>query len=186
MRKFTTLLWLLAAPLLAAQTAAPYAVVNASGIVVNIVEWDGVSAYSAPVGDTLVSASGQPNAQIGATYSGGVFTAPATPAPPQGIIYTSSPTSGSTISLPCAPQPQAKLYAYLQPSAALASLTINLCTGPLDGDVLYLLSSKAITTLTLTAPAGTNFAGAPTTLAAGSSGAIQLTYSVQFGGWFQW
>jgi len=162
-----------------------YALVNPSTIVINLVEWDGVTPFVVTP-NILVSATGQPNAQIGGTYVGGVFTAPVAPTPAQGIIFANSPVSGATVNLPCAPQPQAKLYFFIQPAAALAALTIGLCNGPQDGDVLNILSSKAITALTWTAPSGTIISGLPTTLAATASGAIQLTYSTQYGGWFAW
>jgi hypothetical protein len=149
--------------------------------VVNLVSWDGVSPYNVSP-DVLVLATSQPNAQIGGTYANGVFTAPAAPAPPQGIVFVNSPTSGASIQLPNAPQPQAKLYAYLQPAAALAALTLQMPPSPLDGDVLNLLSSKAITSLTFSP----TFSGAPTTLAAGATGAQQMTYSAQLGNWFLW
>lgn len=164
---------------------ALYAIVTPQGAVVNIASWDGVTPFN-PAPNTAILATGQPNAQIGGTYIGGVFTAPSLPTPPQGIIFANSPVSGAVIALPNAPQPQAKLYCYLQPAAALAALTIDLCPSPLDGDVLNILSSKAITALTLTPAPGQVFPGAPTTLAQGAAGAIQLTYSAQLGGWFQW
>lgn len=160
---------------------ALYAEVNASNVVVDLVVWDGVTTFNVSP-NTLVAATGQPNAQVGGTYIGGVFTAPAAPAAPQGIVFANSPASGATISLPNAPQPQAKLYAYLQPAATLASLTLVMPPSPQDGDVLNLLSSHAITALTLTP----TFAGAPTTLGAGAANALQFTYSAQLGNWFQW
>jgi hypothetical protein len=156
-----------------------YALINPSNLIVNLVEWDGVTAYNVSP-NTLVLATGQPNAQIGGTYISGVFTAPSAPAPAQGIIYQNSPTSGSTLALPNAPQPQAKLYAYLQPAGTLAALTLTLPPSPQDGDQLTLLSTHAITALTLT---GTllNFSS-PFTLGAGVSQIA--TYSAQLAGWF--
>jgi hypothetical protein len=57
-----------------------YAVVSPSGSVLNLVTWDGQTTYNvAP--NTLVAATGQPNAEIGGTYLNGVFTAPAPAAP---------------------------------------------------------------------------------------------------------
>ena len=53
-----------------------YAVVSPAGAVLNLVNWDGKTAYDVTP-NTLVAASGQPNAQIGGTYAGGVFTPPA-------------------------------------------------------------------------------------------------------------
>lgn len=158
-----------------------YALIDIAGHVINLVRWDGTTPYNvAP--NTLVDATGQPNAQIGGTYAGGVFTAPAAPTVQQGIVFANSPASGATVALPNAPQPQAKLYCYLQPAAALAALTLVMPPAPIDGDILNILSSKAITALTLTP----TFQGAPTTLPQGAAGAIQLTYSAQLGNWFQW
>ena len=158
-----------------------YALVSPGGSVLNLVTWDGITPFSV-IPNTLILATSQPNAQIGGTFLGGVFTPPVTPTPPQGIVFVNSPTTGATVALPNAAQPQAKLYCYLQPAAALAALTLVMPPSPLDGDVLNLLSSKAITLLTLTP----TFQGAPTTLAATASGALAFTYSAQLGNWFQW
>lgn len=57
-----------------------YALVDSSNTVKGIVLWDGVTQYDTP-GYTKVPASGQPNAQIGGTYTNGVFTAPVAPPP---------------------------------------------------------------------------------------------------------
>jgi len=60
--------------------AAAYAVVDNSTIV-NLIVWDGVSAYAPPNGATLKTLSSLPSGiQIGWTLSGGVWSAPA-PAP---------------------------------------------------------------------------------------------------------
>jgi hypothetical protein len=163
-----------------------YAVVAPGGSIINLVTWDGVSPFNVSP-NTLVSATGQTNAQIGGTYIGGVFTAPAAPAAQQGIIFVNSPTSGTTLALPnpvTAPGGGGcrLLYVYLQPASTLASLTLALPTAPQDCDVINLLSSQAITALTWSP----TFQGAPTTLAATASGAKQLTYSAQVGNWFLW
>jgi hypothetical protein len=55
-----------------------YALIDSSNIVQNLFTWDGVTQYDTP-GYTKVPASGQPNAQIGGTYTNGVFTAPVAP-----------------------------------------------------------------------------------------------------------
>lgn len=164
---------------------AIYALVAPGGAIINMVNWDGSALFNVSP-NTLVAAAGNAAAQIGGTYLTGVFTAPSAPAPPQGIIFVNSPASGATVALPNAPQPQAKLYAYLQPAGALASLTLVMPPNPQDGDVLNLLSSKAVTTLTMQPATGQVFVGPPTTLAAGAAGALQMTYSSQLGGWFQW
>jgi len=160
-----------------------YAVVTPGGAVVNLVNWDGVTPYSvAP--NSLVSAVGQPNAQIGGTYSGGVFTAPATPPPPQGIVVTSSPSSGATVTLPSVPQPQATLITYLTPPNAInATMTVVLPPTPQDNDECILLSKQAISVLTLTIPAGGSVVNAPTGLTAGV--AVNLRYSAQYSTWFR-
>lgn len=56
-----------------------YALVDSSGVVVNIIVWDGnAEIWSPPDGQTAVAAaSGTGTACIGGTYSGGAFTAPA-------------------------------------------------------------------------------------------------------------
>lgn len=183
MRKILGLLFALALPL--AAHAALYAVVTGT-TVTNMVSWDGSSTFSVP-GSTLVLATSQPNAQIGGTYSGGVFTAPAAPAAQQGIVYTNSPATGATLALPNpATAPGGGgcrlLYIYLQPATALTALTLTLPSAPQDCDVLNILSSQAITTLTFSP----TFQGAPTTLAATATGAKTFTYSAQLGNYFLW
>jgi hypothetical protein len=61
-----------------------------AGVVTNIVLWDGVTAYTPPDGGTLVLCSGNPAAQAGGTYVGGVFTAPAAPPTPVPSSVTSA------------------------------------------------------------------------------------------------
>lgn len=80
-----------------------YAVVDGSGNVVNIVEWDGSNNWSAPNGDTAVLVTGSQAAEVGGTYSNGNFspaTAPsvspmqqAQAAALSGIAITSTATS---------------------------------------------------------------------------------------------
>jgi hypothetical protein len=159
----------------------PYALVAPGGSVLNIVNWDGVTAYSVSP-NTLVSAQGQPNAQIGGTYLAGVFTAPAQPVAPQGIIFENSPVSGATVALPNAPQPQAKLYVILLPAATLAALTLDLPPSPVDGDTVQIFSSKAVTALTLTPPSGVLISNTPTSLTALVS--VSVVYSAQYATWF--
>ena len=55
-----------------------YALVSPTGIVLNLGGWDGKAD---PSPNTLIDATGQPNAQIGGTYTNGVFTAPVAPPP---------------------------------------------------------------------------------------------------------
>lgn len=163
--------------------AGIYAVVSPGGSVVNMVQWDGAATFNVSP-NTLVSASGQANAQVGGTYASGVFTAPSIPSPAQGIIFQASPTTGATVSLPNAPQPQAKLYCYLQPAAPLAALTLNLPPTPADGDMAMVLSTKAITSMSVVPGVGAvllNFTS-PVAIAAGVT--QRITYSAQLGGWF--
>lgn len=158
-----------------------YAEVSPGGSVVNMVQWDGTTPFNVTP-NTLVSATGQPNAQVGGTFLAGVFTAPAAPAPAQGVLFMNSPATGATIALPNAPQPQAKLYAVLQPAAALATLNLQLSAAPLDGDDLYLISTKAITAVTPLAPGqGLINVPSPFPLAAGVS--QHIFWSAQLASW---
>lgn len=161
-------------------TIQAYAEVTPAGAVVNIVNWDGVTPYVVTP-NSLVLAVGQPNAQIGGTYNGGVFTAPAVPAAPQGIIFLNSPATGATLQLPNAPQPQAKLYAILEPAAALAALILQMGAAPVDGDVLYIYSTKAVAALGFSAP-GFTLQAMPTALVALQL--ITIVYSAQYNTWF--
>ncbi len=158
-----------------------YAEISPSGAVINLVNWDAVTPFNVSP-NTLVLAIGQPNAQIGGTYISGVFTAPAAPTPAQGIIFLNSPASGASLQLPNAPQPQARLYAILEPAATLAALTLILGTAPLDGDTLTIFSTRAVTVLTLSAPAGIAVNNAPASLAALVS--ADMIYSAQYSAWF--
>jgi hypothetical protein len=158
-----------------------YAVVNSSNVVINLVQWDGITPYNvAP--NTLVNATGQPNAQIGGTCIGGVFTAPVNPPPPQGCVFVNSPTSGSTLPLPNLPPqlgPQV-LYAVLEPAAALAALTLDMPQqNPNDGSIVTLFSTHPITALTLS---GATVNNAPSGLAALTQ--YNLIFSQAFGVWF--
>jgi hypothetical protein len=159
---------------------ALYARISA-GTVTDMVQWDGVAPYNVTP-DTLVLATGQPNAQIGGTWNGSVFTAPSTPAAALGVVFTNSPTSGATINLPnMAPQvgPQT-LYAVLQPAGTLASLTLNLPAAPNDGSILTIFCTKAVTALTLI---GGTVNNAPTSLVALAQ--VNIIWSQQFNVWFQ-
>ena len=163
--------------------AANYAVVSSGGIVVNIVQWDGVTPYTPPAGDTLVLATA--TAQIGGTYNAGIFTVPGAPTPTQGIVFQIvNPSAGSTVQLPNDMQPQAIQYDYIQPAATLTSLNLDLPISPADGDNVILISTKNITTLNLIAAPGQGeiniVAG---TLTAGIS--QHLTWSAQLSAWFK-
>lgn len=59
--------------------AAPYAVVDSRGVVINIIEWDGTTPYNPGTGMTLVEADGK--TAIGGTYNAiaDVFTPPTLP-----------------------------------------------------------------------------------------------------------
>ncbi|SEK02602.1 hypothetical protein [Paraburkholderia tropica] len=58
-----------------------YAIVE-NGLVVNTVEWDGVSSWQPPSGSAAVQVPTGTYVGIGSTYSNGVFGAP--PQPPAG------------------------------------------------------------------------------------------------------
>jgi hypothetical protein len=162
----------------------PYAVVNtASTIVQNIVQWDGVSSFPPPSGCTLVSAVSQPNAQIGGTYVGGVFTAPAAPAAQQGQVFINSPTSGATVPIPNPPPAPGTqtLYVILEPAAALTSLVLALPPlQPNDGTVLTLFSTRNISNLTFS---GGTVNNAPTSLTALTQ--YNIIWSSQYNVYFQ-
>jgi hypothetical protein len=162
----------------------PYAVIDPSGNVLNVVLWDNVSTYNvAP--NILVSALNQPNAQTGGTYSGGVFTAPAPATPAPGIFIIDSPTSGSTFNVPSpVGQGYRKLYLWLSPSAALATLTLVFPSAPQDGDDYYLKSQFAITALTLTLPTGTRLFNFSSPAAIAAQTGYHITYSAQQSAWF--
>jgi hypothetical protein len=152
-----------------------------STTVTNMVQWDGVTPYDVSP-DTLVLATGQPNAQVGGTYIGGVFTAPSAPPAALGVVFTNSPSSGATVNIPnMAPQigPQT-LYAILQPAATLAALTLNLPSPPNDGSILIIFCTKAVTALTLI---GGTVNNAPTSLVALAQ--MNIIWSQQFNVWFQ-
>jgi hypothetical protein len=53
-----------------------YAVIDGSGNVVNTIEWDGVTPWSPPAGDTAIPTNGAP-ASIGWTWDGFQFNPPA-------------------------------------------------------------------------------------------------------------
>lgn len=163
-----------------------YAIVSPAGNVLNLIDWDGVSPYNAAP-NTLVLAVGQPNAQIGGTYLNGVFTAPAAPPTPQGIIFLNSPATGANIQLPAAVAlggvGYAKLYVILEPAGALAALTLTAPINPADGDDYYILSTKAVTAFTWALNPGQLLVNAPTALAAGVS--QRLTYSAQYNTFFK-
>lgn len=52
---------------------AKYAVIDGNGLVVNLVDWDGVSAWAPPEGCTAVQTT---MAGPGWSFADGVFTAP--------------------------------------------------------------------------------------------------------------
>jgi hypothetical protein len=127
-----------------------YAVVSPTGNVLNMILWDGVTALSvAP--NTLVAAAGNASAQIGGTYIGGVFTAPAAPGIAQDTLFLNSPATGATVTLPNPPQPppaRSVLYVVLEPLITLTTLILPLPLTPADGDEVYIYSTKAVTTVT--------------------------------------
>jgi len=76
-----------------------------------------------------------------------------------------TPTTGGTITLSQA----RRQYALLKPAGTLATLTINLPSSPLDGDVVKVGTSQIITALTMSGNGGTLNSGL-TTLAVGGFG----------------
>ncbi|MGF6492783.1 hypothetical protein ABIE56_000940 [Luteibacter sp. 621] len=58
-----------------------YAVVQ-DGVIVNVVAWDGVTAWEAPDGTEVVEIPADVNAGIGWSFAAGVFTAPPPPVTP--------------------------------------------------------------------------------------------------------
>lgn len=62
---------------------ATYAIIQ-NGVVINTIEWDGVSAWSPPAGCSIQAIPAGAYVGIGSTYSNGVFSAP--PAPPEPLI----------------------------------------------------------------------------------------------------
>ncbi len=160
-----------------------YAVIAPGGSVINLVEWDGLAPFNvAP--NTLQLAQGNPAAQIGGTFAGGVFTPPA-PVPSQGVLFTAAPVSGATVILPNAPQPQGKLYAVLTPAGVLAALSVNLPPAPSDGDDLYVLSTQAITTLTPVYAPGQGKINIPASFTLASGVSQHIIWSAQINSWFR-
>lgn len=87
-----------------------------------------------------------------------------------------APTSGASIVI----QNNVSLL-QINPSGALASLTITMPPNPLDGQVVAIASTQTITTLTLNANTGQRLLGAPTTLPANS--AVEFRFLA--GTWFR-
>ena len=62
-----------------------YLVLNADGLVINVIVWDGITPYNAGQGDTLIALTDAPQgAWTGWAYIDGVWTAP----PDQGFPDT--------------------------------------------------------------------------------------------------
>lgn len=53
-----------------------YALVDQSGTITNIVEWNGGNQWRPPAGVQAIKTNDDPNARIGGTYSNGVFNPP--------------------------------------------------------------------------------------------------------------
>ena len=147
-----------------------------------MVQWDGVAVYNV-MPNTLISATGQSNAQIGGTYLNGVFTAPAAPAPAQGVLFFNSPVSGASLNIPDAPQPYvgSELHIILDPAAALASITLNMPPQPQDGDHVYLLSTKAITTVNVAFAPGQGSVNIPASFALAANVSVHCKWYAQLG-----
>lgn len=94
-----------------------YAVVDGSGNVLNLVQWDGLADWAPPEGCTAQLAGA--GAAIGGTFSNGAFTPPAAPAPP-------------------APTPAQQLTTVLAAGVTITSTGTPAANGtyPLDQDTL--------------------------------------------------
>jgi hypothetical protein len=89
-----------------------------AGVVTNIIMWDGVAIYTPPDGGTLVPCDGNPAAQVGGTYAGGVFAAPA-------ALPTRVPDSVTSAQLRLALSAQNLLVAV---NAAVAAASVEIQT----------------------------------------------------------
>lgn len=97
-----------------------------------------------------------------------------------GLPVTSlAPTSGSTITMAWN---QRDLY--LAPAATLAALTIKLPAAPNPGDWVHILSTAAITALTLDTGLGASIPNAPSSMSAG--GTVTMRYVSSAVGWVHW
>jgi hypothetical protein len=160
-----------------------YAVVDQTNHVINLIVWDGVAALN--VAPNILTLANSPNAQVGGTFSGGIFTAPSASPPNQGIIFAAVPADAGAVNIPNAPQPQAKLYCVLQPLANLSTLTLNFPASPLDGDDLFVISTKAITTVTPVFAAGQGKINIPASFALAAGVSQHITWSAQLASWFR-
>jgi len=86
---------------------------------------------------------------------------------PRQIIgtYTATPTAGTTVSVP-----NGYDYAYLTPAGTLATLTVALPPGPVHNQYFSLLSSQAVTTLTMSVTSPQTLVGGATALTANTLG----------------
>ena len=164
-------------------SAQPYAIVLA-GVVTNIVQWDGIAPYNVSPA-SAVATLGNPNAQIGGTYSGGVFTAAAPGTPAQGVMFVQTPLTGFNLQIPNPPQPQNKLYVLLEPAGTLATGTLVLPVAPADGADLYLESTQTITTLTVQASPGQSTINIPGSFTLNAGASQHITWSAQLNSWFR-
>lgn len=163
--------------------AQPYAIVLAS-VVTNIVQWDGVTPFNVSPA-TAVATLGNPNAQVGGTWNGSIFTPPSAPTPAQGVMFVQTPLTGFNLQIPNPPQPQNKLYVLLQPAGTLASGTLVLPAAPQDGTDLYVESTQNITTLTIQASTGQNLINIPGSFTLNAGVSQHITWSAQLNSWFR-
>lgn len=133
-----------------------YAIIK-GGVVISVTLWDGVTAWSPPPGTTAVNINAQPSVDIGYTYNGSVFTAPAGGRAPQpetsnvvngsvafpidvftqtatldGRYYTCLIRGGAgafSIALPDAASCPGRIYVFSRLDATVNNTTLTLVTG---------------------------------------------------------
>lgn len=88
---------------------------------------------------------------------------------PNGFPIVRTPVAGATVQLP-----KGTMDVYLTPAGTLATLTIKMPSSPNPGQVVSILSSAAVTALTVQNYAGVAVAGAPTSLVANTN--VYLTW----------
>ena len=75
-----------------------YAVVDINNIVINIVNWDGVSNWTPPPNTQIINIPNNMSVKLGATYINGVFTNPVFSGPQPVPVLTLDDIYDSTIS----------------------------------------------------------------------------------------
>jgi hypothetical protein len=99
-----------------------------------------------------------------------------------GMLTQYAAPSASGFSVTIAPTVQGgSVYLLLTPTAGFAAGSIVLPADPLDRQEVSVVSTQAITTLTING-SGKTVTGAPTTIAA--NGTFKLRYDAVFGAWY--